>query len=790
VIVNERVRETLEIDKILEKLARQCRSPLGVRHFSGLRPASSVQQLQARQELLRVYCRMRDMEGELPWDNRVKPVLPFLEEAKASAFLTGEELVLVRNFLRLAMEVRGAVAERKERFPALEDLGKGLKDFSPELTSLAVLSDDGWLYDTASQKLAEIRKRLEHIRADIRRLGHSLLNEPSLGSMLQERVLTLREGRYVLLVRHEYVNSFPGIALERSGSGNSVYMEPTALIPHNNRTGILGDEERKEERAILTRLTQELLRRERAIIEAEEALGYADALFATAEYMRKHRWHVPEVVSSKRGHFHFCNAVHPLLGEGAVPINIHGGERFRILVITGPNTGGKTVALKTVGVLTLLAWCGLPISAAEGAVVGDIDRILTDIGDEQSIEQNLSTFSAHMTTVIGMLEEAGPNSLVLLDELGAGTDPHEGAALGIALLQELLDRGSLVIATTHHNPIKKFALSTPRVETASVEFDAATLSPTFRLFMGVPGRSNALYIAERLGMPSSVVQRARDVLAGGETSVEELIGELQEKQAYLERVQERIASDRREIAALREKFERKYAEVNEKRDAILAGADRRARKILSDAEESARSLLRELEHAAESSAQRVMQEKKQELDRMKGHIDAREERRLERQSVVGEKKTLEVGSTVQLLESKVVGVVEELERGQALVLAGGMRIRVPLKRLRLVQEQPGGSSPRVSVDVKVTPPSERVSGSLMIRGMTMDEAIPMVERYLDQAYRYGYGTVSIIHGRGEGILRREVQDICKRLPYVEEQRLGGPGEGGYGVTIVTFRKKG
>lgn len=789
-IVNERVRETLEIDKILEKLARQCRSPLGVRHFSGLRPASSVQQLQARQELLRVYCRMRDMEGELPWDNRVKPVLPFLEEAKASAFLTGEELVLVRNFLRLAMEVRGAVAERKERFPALEDLGKGLKDFSPELTSLAVLSDDGWLYDTASQKLAEIRKRLEHIRADIRRLGHSLLNEPSLGSMLQERVLTLREGRYVLLVRHEYVNSFPGIALERSGSGNSVYMEPTALIPHNNRTGILGDEERKEERAILTRLTQELLRRERAIIEAEEALGYADALFATAEYMRKHRWHVPEVVSSKRGHFHFCNAVHPLLGEGAVPINIHGGERFRILVITGPNTGGKTVALKTVGVLTLLAWCGLPISAAEGAVVGDIDRILTDIGDEQSIEQNLSTFSAHMTTVIGMLEEAGPNSLVLLDELGAGTDPHEGAALGIALLQELLDRGSLVIATTHHNPIKKFALSTPRVETASVEFDAATLSPTFRLFLGVPGRSNALYIAERLGMPSSVVQRARDVLAGGETSVEELIGELQEKQAYLERVQERIASDRREIAALREKFERKYAEVNEKRDAILAGADRRARKILSDAEESARSLLRELEHAAESSAQRVMQEKKQELDRMKEHIDAREERRLERQSVVGEKKTLEVGSTVQLLESKVVGVVEELERGQALVLAGGMRIRVPLKRLRLVQEQPGGSSPRVSVDVKVTPPSERVSGSLMIRGMTMDEAIPMVERYLDQAYRYGYGTVSIIHGRGEGILRREVQDICKRLPYVEEQRLGGPGEGGYGVTIVTFRKKG
>jgi len=790
VIVNERVRETLEIDKILEKLARQCRSPLGVRHFSGLQPASSVQQLQARQELLRVYCRMRDMEGELPWDNRVKPVLPLLEEAKASAFLTGEELVLVRNFLRLTMEVRGVVAERKERFPALEDLGRGLKDFSPELTSLAVLSDDGWLYDTASQKLAEIRKRLEHIRADIRRLGHSLLNEPSLGSMLQERVLTLREGRYVLLVRHEYVNSFPGIALERSGSGNSVYMEPTALIPHNNRTGILGDEERKEERAILTRLTQELLRRERAIVEAEEALGYADALFATAEYMRKHRWHVPDVVPSKRGHFHFCNAVHPLLGEGAVPINIHGGERFRILVITGPNTGGKTVALKTVGVLTFLAWCGLPISTAEGAVVGDIDRILTDIGDEQSIEQNLSTFSAHMTTVIGMLEEAGPNSLVLLDELGAGTDPHEGAALGIALLQELLDRGSLVIATTHHNPIKKFALSTPRVETASVEFDAATLSPTFRLFMGVPGRSNALYIAERLGMPSSVVQRARDVLAGGEASVEELIGELQEKQAYLERVQERIASDRREIAALREKYERKYAEVNEKRDAILAGADRRARKILSDAEESARSLLRELEHAAESSAQRVMQEKKQELDRMKGHIDAREERRLERQSVVGEKKVLEVGSTVQLLESKVVGIVEELERGQALVLAGGMRIRVPLKRLRLAQEQPGGSSPRVSVDVKVTPPSERVSGSLMIRGMTMDEAIPMVERYLDQAYRYGYGTVSIIHGRGEGILRREVQDICKRLPYVEEQRLGGPGEGGYGVTIVTFRKKG
>jgi DNA mismatch repair protein MutS2 len=263
---------------------------------------------------------MRDMEGELPWDNRVTPVLPLLEEAKASACLTGEEGVLVRNFLRLAMEVRGAVVERKERFPALEDLGRGLKDFSPELTSLAVLSDDGWLYDTASQKLAEIRKRLEHIRADIRRLGHASSQRAVPGKYASGAGAHASGGAIRSAVRHEYVNSFPGSALERSGSGNSVYMEPTALIPHNNRTGILGDEERKEERAILTRLTQDLLRRERAIVEAEEVLGYVDALFATAEYMRKHRVAVPEWCPKRASTFTSATPYIPCWERGRGPL--------------------------------------------------------------------------------------------------------------------------------------------------------------------------------------------------------------------------------------------------------------------------------------------------------------------------------------------------------------------------------------------------------------------------------------------------------------------------------------
>ncbi|MFR5881131.1 MAG: endonuclease MutS2 [Cloacibacillus evryensis] len=317
--------------------------------------------------------------------------------------------------------------------------------------------------------------------------------------MLQERVLTLRNGRYAFLVRQDALSQFPGSVIDRSGSGSSVYMEPRSLMSLNNEYSKLYGEEMLEETRIFREFTAKLINRKNGIVDTENVLGTIDLFYALSEMTRVYKWRVPDL--SPRAQFSFVRARHPLLGDKSVPIEIKCGGDFRILVITGPNTGGKTVALKTAGVCVYLGWLGFPIPAGEGSILGDIGELFTDIGDEQSIEQSLSTFSAHITHVTEILNKVTPRSLVMLDELGAGTDPEEGAALGIALLDWLREQGALVLATTHHNPIKRFALTTQDIETASVEFDGATLSPTYRILIGIPGRSNALLIAGKLGMP-------------------------------------------------------------------------------------------------------------------------------------------------------------------------------------------------------------------------------------------------------------------------------------------------
>jgi len=802
-IVAERTRRILEIDAVLGLVAHFCRTPLGVRHFDVLKPAGTLEQLYQRQELLRTYGLCRDVHGELPWDGRLQPVSPLLEEARETALLTGEELLRFRVLFLVAMQLRAAVAEYRATYPALGMLTQGVRDFADELALLECLSDDGRLYDSASPDLAEVRRKLEGVRRDLRQRGGRLLNDPGTVAKLQERVLSLRDGRFVVLVRQEHVNSFPGIALDRSGSGNSVYMEPNALVPHNNKLSLLSRDEERIERKIYRRLTEALLSRSGAIVAAEESLGLLDALYGTAEFARSHRWHLPDLAPKPQ--FRLNRAVHPLLGPKAVPISLSCGERFSQLVVTGPNTGGKTVALKTAGVALVLAWMGLPIPASEGSVVGDLDQVAADVGDEQSIAQNLSTFSAHLANIVEMLASATPRSLLLLDELGAGTDPQEGAALGIALLQTLLARRTLVLATTHHNPIKRFALTTAGVETASVEFDPATLSPTYRLLMGVPGRSNALLIAQRLGMPPEILTLAREALAGEDAALEDLIGELQEKQGTLERAFEELAREKTAVAELRERFERKDAELDAQKETILERADRSAAKVLSEAQEEARELLKGLDPELLAAAQKALTERQEAVRRSKEAIAVRAERRTERHSAPARGETVQVGSVVRLLESKVRGTVESLEGGKALVVAGGMRLEVPLKRLQLATEAPEEKnvfedrspgrrktdpvqSPLSRGGISVSAASAAVPSSIMVRGMTVDEALPVVERYLDQAFRHGYPSVVVIHGHGEGILRREVQALCKRLPYVLEFRLGGPGEGSIGVTVVTFRK--
>ena len=774
----------LEMKKVLDIIGKRCRSELGAASLSVATPAEDLAQLSARQGLLRELVRFRELEGDLPWDNEVFSVSSSIESAKTSALLTGLELKGIASLLLLASKVKEEIARVKERFPEFGQLGRKIRDFSEEIKELEVLDDEGRLYDHASSTLKDLRRKLESLRAATRNTGHSLLNDPGNAHMLQDRVLSLRNGRFVVLVKTEHVSSYPGIVTDRSSSGNSYYVEPYKLSVLNNKLAMAVEEERQEELRLLRRLTLLVLAREAAIQEAEYALGWLDLLSAEAEMVEKFKWTLPEL--SVTPAFRFSRLVHPLLGEKAVPVEIACGTDFRILVITGPNTGGKTVALKTVGVAVTLAWLGMPIPAGEGSVVGDIDSVFVDVGDEQSIEQNLSTFSAHVTNIVSILESAGRRSLVLLDELGAGTDPQEGAALGVALLEAFREKSSLVLATTHHNPIKRYALVSSGVETASMEFDAASLRPTFSLLMGVPGKSNALLIAERLGMPNAVINRAKRSLKGEDISAEELIGQLQEKRSSLERASRDLTEERARLSEARRSMETVRANLDAQRERLIADADLKAGKIVREAEEAARVLLKDLRDSTTVSvAHRKMESGKDRLDKVKHGAERREERRLERQSAKAMGVKLAEGDAVQLVGSSVKGVVEKVSEDKVLLLAGSFRMEVPIGRLKKTGEPQDDL--RTGISIKASRPTG-VPGSIMVRGMTTDEALPDVERYLDQAYRAGYDQVAVIHGRGTGTLRKAVQELLKTLSYVREYRLGDHGEGGYGVTIVTFTR--
>ena len=781
--VREDILRILEIPKVLAEFASCVRGELGLSALGRLRPRGDVKALEERVALLKSCMSCRDSFGEWPW-NSSGCISGLLSEARKSGMLTGEELASVARFLSLAKMTREHLAKHRETYPLFDSLSRQIRDFSEESDALGVVDDKGNLYDSASPELADIRHELESLRRQIRRSAQNILDNPALSHMLQERVTAFRNGHFVFLVRQEFVNRFPGTVVDRSGSGSSVYMEPSALVPLNNRLALRIRDEKEEERAIFRSLTKVILSRERPLFECENVLSDLDLFYGAAEVMAKKRWKLPQY--AEKTMFILQEARHPLLGDAAVPVTIKCGDRFRSLVITGPNTGGKTVVLKTAGVCVYLAWCGLPIPAGEDSVVGNIGSIFADIGDEQSIEQNLSTFSAHVKNIISILEQADRTSLVLLDELGAGTDPQEGAALGVAILDTLTKEKGLTLATTHHNPVKQYALTAPGVETASMEFDIESLSPTYRMLLGVPGKSNALLIAGRYGLPEKVLEKARKTLSEREAPVEDLIGELNERKAWLDRAEGEIAALRKSLSEEKEKYDDRQREIEFRKDRILSEAERKAASILEKAEESSKKLLKQLEDSAKSAVHRQIRDTSEKVRSERKHLEQNQEKRL-LSSGIGTKGEFSpsVGMAVQVAGTEIVGTIESLRGNRALLRAGVMKMEVEVRKLVPTKKKPKGT---------VTPPEsfsmspDRVPPSVMVRGMNVDEALPVVERYLDQAMRMGYDQVTVIHGRGEGILRREVHSLCASLKYVASYRLGGPSEGGFGVTVVEFRK--
>lgn len=786
-IVSDQSRQSLEIDKILKLYDGYLRSDLGRIYIKNIKPLSDFETLRSRQNLFREFERYIDVKGDFPWDDRLIPVNNFIKEGKSRGVLLDEELLPFKYLLGLAVRLKELASDFvEEGYEELAGTAREFADFYEEQQALSVLDEEGRLYDSASEKLADIRSALETAKRQARTVGQKIVSDQSTASKLQEQVVSLRHGRYAVLVKKESASSFPGVFMDYSSSGSSVYMEPHALVPINNKIAMLMEDERHEERRICQKLTEMLLAREKAILKAQDLVSQIDLMWGIYNITRAYHWTLPEIV--QKSNFYLVSARHPLLGSQAVPIDIHCGKSFKALVITGPNTGGKTVALKTVGVCVYLAWCGLPIPVKEGSTIGYFSCLEADIGDEQSIEQSLSTFSSHVKRIIEMLNQADKYSLFLIDELGAGTDPEEGAALGIAILETFLKCGSSVLATTHHNSIKRYALSAPNVETASVDFDPVSLLPKYKLLLGIPGRSNALLIAERLGMPSNVLEIASRELKTRDTSMEDLVERLRSKLSILEEKERELAEERAYLISLKNDLERQLAAINEKREHLLAEADRKAKNIIKEAQETAKVLLKEIEKKNSlKEAHRTIAKLKRKTDKILREVEQRETERIERESSIIQGRIPKIGDRVLILGTNADGIIESIEGDKAAVQSGPMHLEVSLKRLRVLEEEEGHRA-RSMIKINVEKP-KNVPSSFMIRGMMVDEAMPSVESYLDRAFRAGYREVTIIHGRGEGILRREVHELCKRLPYVEEFRLGGPTEGGDGVTIVRFISK-
>ena len=782
--ISQSTAEILELEKNLLPFRERLRGGLGELILGSLTPAEDYDSLRERSKLLREWLDMADHNGEFKFNATLDAVSTMFPNAKRSGILSGEELLKVRAVLSCAKRIREGLSEVSKNYGAVEALRRSIGDFTPEIDSLNVIEDSGRLSDNSSHRLSIIREELENRKRNGRRIAQKLFEDSDITNMLQERSLSWRDGRFLLLVRQEYINRFPGLAVERSASGNSVYMEPKSLSRVNNDLIIKTKDEQDEERLILLELTRKILSRENAIINAEKVIGTLDLLCVCDDLIRNKHWVIPELSAKKM--FRLVDARHPMLKDKAVPVSVSCGENFSTLVITGSNTGGKTVTLKTAGVMTAIAWLGLPLPARDGTLIGTFDAIYEDIGDEQSIEQNLSTFSAHLQKIIHILNDSTDSSLVLLDELGAGTDPHEGAALGVAILETLKQKGCITLATTHHNPIKQYALTTEGVETASMEFDIQKLQPTYRLLMGIPGRSSALLIARRYGMPEEVLRLAQGELDSREVTAEDIMSELNERKAALDTAERQVHTAMKEAEDLKRAYQSRVKEIDTQRDKIMQAADRKAEKFISQAEETSKEIIRSVEESARDIARKGYNVKRRELKTLRGVIDKRHQKRTERE-IQNSPKPFEPapGVTAMVAGSGIVGIISEIRNGRAYMTAGPMSVDVPLSQLIATDKKAQVATP--PQDTTRLPRAETVPSSIMVRGMLVAEAMPLVANYLDKAYRSNHSVVTIIHGRGEGILRREVHALLSRLKYVKSYRLGVEGEGGYGVTIVEFK---
>ena len=788
----EKSIRTLELPAVLEKLAAKAVSQAAKDRCLKLTPSTDVEEVLRLLDETDAAKERLGLHGS-PSFSGVKDVSAALTRADHGGMLNTRELLDIAGVLTASRRVSDYDAQRQGEETVLDRLFASLhtNKYLEEQIRSAIL-DEETIADTASSELADIRRKMRLAASKGRQILQRIISSPSYAKVLQEALITQRDGRFVVPVKAECKGSMPGLVHDISSSGATLFVEPMGVVQANNELKELEAREQKEIDRILRQLSAACAAQMENILWDYDILVHLDVIFARAQLSYQLNASRPEV--RRRGGVTLRRARHPLLDQArAVPITVELGQQFDTLVITGPNTGGKTVTLKTIGLLCLMAQCGLHIPADSGSAVRVFRRVLADVGDEQSIEQSLSTFSAHMSNLVHILPEVDYQSLLLFDELGAGTDPIEGAALAIAIIESARSQGALIAATTHYAELKTFAMTTAGVENASCEFDVQTLRPTYRLLIGIPGKSNAFAISRRLGLDESVIQAAQQQMDSDSVRFEDVLTQLEEKRQRLEKAQaeaDRLWRQREEDARKARTFREQMEKAKE--NARTKG-EAEAKRIVRQAQAQADEIFAQLDQLRRQQQKQI---NFQELNDAKAAVrhslnqaqEALHLRSEPQEPAYAPSRPIEVGDLVELPGVKMAASVLAVNNdGTLLLQAGKMKMTVKAQQVRLPEGQPKkkpaapvGGSPKLNLQ-------PRASSELDIRGYETLEAESVVENYIDSAVMAKLGTVTIIHGKGTGALRKAVHEMLKRNKAVKSFRLGRYGEGEAGVTVVELK---
>jgi len=786
--MNEKSLRILEFYKIRDELKNYTHTGAAKDIIDDLKPYSNIYEVREHLEETFEAMKLLAVKGAPPFEG-VYDARSAIERAGKGSTLIPGQLLKIAAVMRSARRFKDYIShkEEEESYRVIQDICEGINPIkSLEDDIFNAIAGEEEILDRASTKLYSIRKQLKDKNISVRDKVNSLVR--SYSQYLQENLYTMRGERYVLPVRAEYKGSVPGIIHDQSSSGATLFIEPMSLVNLNNEIRELMLKEKAEIEKILAELSGKVYDNIFSVKANGNIVWELDFIFAKANYASEKNCICP-IVSSE-GIIDIIEGRHPLIDRKVVvPSSVYLGREFISLVITGPNTGGKTVTLKTVGLLHIMALSGLMIPAKENSIISFFEEVFADIGDEQSIEQSLSTFSSHMKNIVNIIENADENSLILFDELGAGTDPTEGAALAVSILENLKKRNSRIIATTHYSELKAYALRTFGVENASVEFDVETLKPTYRLLIGIPGKSNAFNISKRLGLPDYIIDDAKNNITNETLKFEDLIQSLQEKSIKAQDDAREAESLKLQAAKLKEKYDEKLYNLQNAREKALFDAQREAKKVIREAKDEADTILknmRDMERLGYSSDAR----KKLELERkkIKDRLDKADDAINSRKEDTGEKlEKVKEGQEVFIpsLNQKVIVLSVPDSKGEVLVQAGIMKITVKLSDLRASREIKESTKKKSSRAINLNLKS--VSSSLDLRGLDSEEAIFKTDKYLDEAYLAGLNEVTIIHGKGTGVLRNSISDMLKKHSHVKNHRLGEYGEGGTGVTVAELK---